>query len=81
MRSVIIARPAVAAPEVLVFKTSVTQPGQIELLRRSLGALGRWNFDLQDCDHVLRVETGVGDVARIVGLLAAHGFDCEELPD
>ncbi len=70
MRSAIIARPAVATTEVLVFKTSVTQPAQIKLLRRGLAALGRWNFDLEDCDHILRVETWASDGTRIVELLA-----------
>lgn len=67
--------------DILVFKTTVTQPAQIEPLRRNLAALGRWNFDLKDCDHILRVEISAGHVAQIVALLAAHGFRCEELPD
>ena len=67
--------------DVLVFKTSVTRPEHIPPLRRGLDALGRWSFDLDDCDHILRVETDTSRVARIVKLLVAHGFSCEELPD
>ena len=84
MRSAASVRPAVVVTEVtevLVFSTSVTQPAQIRTLRRGLAAFGCWNFDLDDCGHVLRVETGAGDVPQIVALLAAHGLNCEELPD
>ncbi len=84
MRSAVRVRSAVIAPqvtEVLVFSTSVTHPAQITPLRRGLAALGRWNFDLQDCDHILRVETSAGNGPRIMALLAAHGLHCAELPD
>lgn len=67
--------------DVLVFKTSVTRPGDIRSLGKGLDAFGRWNFDLDDCDHILRVETSASAVPQIVTLLAARGFCCEELPD
>ena len=84
MRSAGSVRPAVVVPEVpevLVFRTSVTHPAQIMPLRRGLAAFGRWNFDLDDCDHILRVETGAGDGPQIIALLATHGLHCAELPD
>lgn len=84
MRSAVSVRPAVVAAkvtEVLVFITSVTQPAQIRTIRQGLAAFGRWNFDLDDCDHVLRVETGACDGPRIIALMTAHGLNCEELPD
>ena len=84
MRSTSSVRPAVVAPEVtevLIFSTSVTHPAQITPLRRGLAAFGHWNFDLDDCDHILRVETDTGDGPRIIALLAAHGLYCAELPD
>ena len=67
--------------DIQVFKTSLTQPRQIERVRRGLTAVGRWSFDLDDCDHILRVEAGAGAIPRIVSLLAGHGFRCEALPD
>ena len=67
--------------DVQVFKTSITQPQQLEQVGRGLTAFGRWNVDLDDCDHVLRVETCACAIPHIVALLAAHGFSCEELPD
>ncbi len=74
-------QPADYVPEVLVFKTSVTRPRHIRRLASGLAAFGRWNFDLDDCDHILRVEVGADAGPGIVALLAAHGFQGEELPD
>ncbi|MDB5270793.1 MAG: hypothetical protein JWP58_3833 [Hymenobacter sp.] len=51
--------------DVLVFKTSVTRSHHIPPLRLGLDAVGRWSFDLDDCDHILRVETGIGQAAQI----------------
>ncbi|WP_421804183.1 hypothetical protein [Flagellimonas sp.] len=46
---------------ILVFKTSVKQKGEVNQLRPWLNKLvnsnGCWNFDLEDCDKILRVET------------------------
>ena len=41
------------------------------------------NFDLQDCDHVLRVKCISGSVqpALIIDLLKEAGFEGEVLPD
>lgn len=67
-------------PDVLVFKTTVRRLRHIRRLSAGLTALGRWNFDLDDCDRILRVETGSCHVSAIVGLLSCFGFQCEELP-
>lgn len=67
--------------DVQVFKTSITHPRQVERVSPGLTAVGRWNFDLDDCDHVLRVEACACAIPRVVALLAGHGFRCEELPD
>ena len=46
---------------VLVFKTSVSEEKDINKLRPVLNALtpptDLWNFDLEDCDNILRIET------------------------
>ena len=45
---------------VLVFKTNVKTKREIAELRPNLNFLlhdCRWNFDLTDCDNVLRIET------------------------
>lgn len=37
------------------------------------------NFDLSDCDRVLRVEGDNMEVLRIMILVREHGFKCEVL--
>ena len=72
---------AVPLPDVLVFKTSVRRRKHIRRLSALLDAFGRWNFALDDCDRILRVETCPCHIPRIYALLARYGFRCEELPD
>ncbi|MEK6153215.1 hypothetical protein WIW50_08145 [Flavobacteriaceae bacterium 3-367] len=68
---------------VLVFKTSVTRNNEVSLLRPLLNDLinkeGRWNFDLEDCDKILRVETVKPKPEAVVSALKFKGFRCEEL--
>ncbi len=71
------------AKTVLVFRTSVTHPQQVRQLQPLLNALiareGHWNFDLEDCDHILRVETQQLRADNIAMALRVQGFRCEEL--
>lgn len=39
------------------------------------------NFDLNDCDKILRVEGVKIDVKSIIVLLNQNSLTCEELPD
>ncbi len=68
---------------VLVFKTSVGSTKEVGYLSPFLNALinenGRWNFDLEDCDNIFRVETKTPDVYSIEMLFKKQGFACEEL--
>ena len=68
---------------VLVFRTSVTHPQQVKQLQPLLNALiareGHWNFNLEDCDHILRVETQLLRADSIAMALRIQGFRCEEL--
>jgi len=70
---------------VLVFKTSVASTKQAESLRPALNNLmaenDKWNFDLEDCDHILRVESFSLCIEAVQSLLASKGHHCEELPD
>ena len=72
----------VAPAAVLVFKTSVNTTDQVDALRplldHTLGG-GEWNFDLEDRDHILRVESGTAGRERIKALLAGYGHSCVEL--
>tara|TARA_R110002049_G_scaffold251501_1_gene425848 strand:- start:310 stop:543 length:234 start_codon:yes stop_codon:yes gene_type:complete len=68
---------------VLVFKTSITNNEEIDKLQPILNRLMKtndlWNFDLEDCDNILRVETNHLQPESVLGLLGMHGFYCEEL--
>lgn len=69
--------------EVLVFKTSVDRPSEVGRLRSRLDALirpyGRWNFDLEDRDNILRVEASGLPPETICAALLRHGHRCVEL--
>ncbi|HET8804128.1 MAG TPA: hypothetical protein VFM72_06080 [Aequorivita sp.] len=68
---------------VLVFKTSVSGNAEVKQLQPLLNGLthrnGSWNFDLEDCDNILRVETRAAQSEKITTLLQRQGFYCEEL--
>ncbi|GAA3563707.1 hypothetical protein GCM10022395_12800 [Snuella lapsa] len=68
---------------VLVFKTSISRPRHVKLLQPHLDALvarqGRWNFDLEDCDNILRVESKILKAQTVCNALKRYGFYCEEL--
>ncbi|MEH6764708.1 MAG: hypothetical protein V7655_09435 [Aequorivita antarctica] len=68
---------------VLVFKTSVCGNDDVKQLRPLLNKLthknGNWNFDLEDCDNILRVETQLLKPQNIATTLQNQGFYCEEL--
>ncbi len=68
---------------VLVFKTSVLGKGHVRALKPLLNQLinknGQWNFDLEDCDNILRVESQNVRAHTISTLLEKNGFSCEEL--
>ncbi|MCM4172761.1 hypothetical protein DHD32_14815 [Arenibacter sp. TNZ] len=68
---------------ILVFKTSVTKKRDVRTLKPVLNRLitnnDYWNFDLEDCDNILRVETQVVQVDSVIRILKHHGFYCEEL--
>jgi len=40
-----------------------------------------WNFDLEDCDKILRVETEKVTPETVITLLKSQGFECSELSE
>lgn len=70
---------------VLVFKTSVIGNQQVDSLRPLLdnlvGGNDDWNFDLEDCDNILRVESSSIAAHDIASTLQLNGHDCQELQD
>jgi hypothetical protein len=65
-----------------VFKTNVLENGQskkvLDLLSKNWPT-SKINFDLSDCDKILRVEGDQIEVEKIVLLVNACGFTCELL--
>ncbi len=51
------------------------------LLDRLMQSDEKWNFDLEDCDHILRVETWSLAASTIIDELENAGYWCEELED
>jgi hypothetical protein len=69
-----------------VFKTNVEDPEHAAMLLRHIHIIFREytaNFDLEDCDKILRVKSNNGDVEAflIIDLLSSFGFRAEILPD
>jgi hypothetical protein len=67
-----------------VFKTSVIsekQVRQVEPFLKTLMSNEEWNFDLEDCDKILRVETEKVTHETVIALLKSQGFECTELSE
>ena len=69
-----------------VFKTNVTKLEQAELLLLQIHENFkdyRANFDLEDCDSILRIECCLAEVCAetIITLLKNAGYCAEVLPD
>jgi hypothetical protein len=69
-----------------VFKTDVTNPEQAMTVLAEIRACfidHDGNFDLQDCDHILRVKSQSAIIYPhlILGLLAKLGHNAEVLTD
>ena len=67
---------------IFVFKTSVKTKVQVKKLKPHIdkGLPGaKWNFDLKDCDKILRIDSEENVVLKIIDLLNVHNYRCEEL--
>jgi hypothetical protein len=72
--------------EVEVFKTDVTDPQHAMLIVDEIQKTYpdySANFDLADCDRILRVKAAAGDVesSKLIKILKQFGFEAEVLPD
>lgn len=69
-------------PVAEVFRTNVEVESQSEellaLLREHFPGT-RINFDLQDCDRILRVAGDNIEPGRIIAMLNMNGFECQVL--
>ena len=69
---------------ILVFKTSVKYKKWVKKLKPLLDKHlinSNWNFDLEDCDKILRVDTPMEISGLVISLLTESGFSCEELQE
>lgn len=69
-----------------VFKTNVEDPGLADLLISHIHQTFpdyQANFDLEDCDKILRVACSCGAVqpSFLIDILSDFGFQAEVLPD
>jgi hypothetical protein len=67
---------------VLVFKTNVKNKksaGKLKPVLDKIESVSRWNFDLSDCDKILRIETVCEISPEIITAMAENGFFCMEL--
>jgi cell fate (sporulation/competence/biofilm development) regulator YmcA (YheA/YmcA/DUF963 family) len=70
--------------EILVFKTNITNEEQTREVGRvldSIPVVEKFNFDLDDCDRILRIISNEPCARFIESLLAGLGIDCKELED
>lgn len=68
--------------DVLVFSTSVKEKRQVSrvtTLLTKVPAIAQWNFDLDDCDNILRIEANNLSPRYIESLLQKAGINCREL--
>lgn len=67
---------------IYVFKTSVKTKKAIKELTSKLDMFipnSKWNFDLEDCDNILRVDSQEATSRQIIDFMNLHQFDCSEL--
>jgi hypothetical protein len=67
---------------ILVFKTNVNTKAKVKKIKPFFDknlANTKWNFDLTDCDRILRIECNENISIFIVSELCKLGFDCKEL--
>lgn len=67
---------------VYVFKTSAHTKKAIKSLSNQLNILlqdCQWNFDLEDCDKILRVKSSKNILETITKTLAANDYECVAL--
>lgn len=67
---------------ILVFKTSVKTKMQVKKLKPHIDKIlpnQKWNFDLEDCDKILRIDSEEKIGLQVTDLLNIHNYTCEEL--
>ncbi|MDF2432312.1 MAG: hypothetical protein JWP44_1943 [Mucilaginibacter sp.] len=68
--------------DVLIFVTSIEKPEQVDEVKpllTAVPAIKQWNFDLDDCDNILRIEASNISPRYIESLIQTAGYNCQEL--
>ncbi|MET3028740.1 hypothetical protein ABXT06_18825 [Flavobacterium sp. UW10123] len=66
-----------------VFKTNVQEESQCQAIIEKLlehFPNSSINFDLEDCDKILRIHAPTISNTKIIAILNSHGYFCEALP-
>ena len=67
---------------VSVYKTNITTKTRLRKVKPVLNRIllgSKWNFDLEDCDKILRVESPQSPSGLLIAELCKIGIHCEEL--
>ena len=67
---------------IFVFKTSVKSKMQIKKLKPHIDKRlpnAKWNFDVEDIDNILRIDSEENIALIVIDLLNIHNYSCEEL--
>lgn len=69
---------------ILVFKTNLSFKKDVKKISGPLNSeeqVMKWNVDLSDIDRILRVEPAQINADKIIEIVKAAGYSCEELTD
>lgn len=67
---------------IFVFKTNVDSVSKVKKAALKLNQFfpdSKWNFDLEDCDNILRFECRDDSIEKLIFLMKVIGFECEAL--
>ncbi len=67
---------------VLVLRSNVSTYSDLLQIRHPLDhhpGITKWNIDIDDCDHVIRVVTPNLTVEDVCELINSNGYQCSEL--
>lgn len=67
---------------ILVLKSNIATYSDLLQVQHPLDhhpGILKWNIDLDDCDHVIRIVTPSLTVADIEELVKSNGYQCSEL--
>ena len=67
---------------IFVFKTSVKTKKHVQQLKPHIDKIlpnAKWNFDLEDTNKILRIDSEENIVLILIDLLNIHSYSCEEL--